>query len=579
MIRSRWRYAGPLVGAWIRWGSAVALLIAGCRGPQGDLTDGSETSDGTSSTGDGADAGSSDDGTSDDAGELDPSTVPEPKAARLTDLQYRYTVLDVLGEALTPAELDTLPTDIPTGRDYSTTVDPQVFNSNYVLAYAEIARSVSARLDPLALVEKHGDCVELDRSCRSAFIEGLGRRMFRRPLTDEEIARYLELAATIDSIEETHEEHVVRGLVQAMMQAPQFLYRLEREIEGEPGALRRLDGYELAARLSYFLWQSAPDEPLLAFAAGPQGDGVFDPGAVGAHIDRLIANARFARTRALFWGDYTLATRSSFATADVQLAAELRQSLLLTLDRISGADGNPEPLSAVFSGHELIMTPAVAEIAGAEPLGDGPEVYDTSQAEERLGVVTHPAFLASISTTSFVGRGLFLSERLLCQHVAQPPLEVEEEIESTAQATEGMTPREASEFRMGLEAVCLGCHTQFEPIAYGFERYDLGGRFTLTDAQGRELFSDGVLPAYRERPELVFADALELLTQLGELDAVHACFTENMTEFATGKRIDPTTEFHELTTADFLERGQTFDALARAVASSEQRSLLRVVEP
>ncbi|MCA9707542.1 MAG: DUF1595 domain-containing protein, partial [Myxococcales bacterium] len=520
------------------------------------------------------------DDTSDDpTGELDPAAVPEPLAGRLTDLQYRHTVLDVLGVELTPQELDALPPDIPTGRDYSTTIGPQFFNAGYVLAYAEIARSVSERLDPLELLATFGGCDGPSLGCWRDYVEGLGRRLYRRPLTEEEITRYLDLVVAIATAPETTEEHAVRGVVQAMLQAPQFLYRVERETEGEPGALRQVDGWELASRWSYFLWQSAPDEELLAFAAGPAGDGVYDPAAADAQIERMIADPRFARARALFWGDYTMAARSAFGTTDAQLAHALRDSLLLTLDLISGAHGEPEPLSALFDGRWLVMTPEVAEIAGATPSGAGPALYDVADATERLGVVTHPAFLAAIGTTSFVGRGLMLTERLLCQHVAEPPADVAEEIESTAQATEDMTPRQASEFRFGLEAVCRGCHTQFEPVAYAFERYDITGRYTPTDDQGRALYSDGVLPAFGERPEIAFDDAVGLLSALAGTYAVRECLVDNMTEFGTGQRTLPGGDFEVLATADFVDEGLTFDALARAVARSELRTLSKVVEP
>ena len=515
----------------------------------------------------------------DDAPELDPDSVSEPLAGRLTDLQYRYTVLDVLGADLTANEIAALPADIPTGRDYSTTVEPQFFNSNYVLAYAEIARSVTARLDPGELLATHGQCTTADAGCERAFVEGLGLRLFRRPLTDVEVERYLALAAAVGAIDETDNDDAVRGIVQAMLQAPQFLYRVEDETDGEPGELRTVDGWELASRLSYFLWQSAPDDALLAFAAGPDGDGQYDPDALPDQIDRMLASAKFARSRELFWGDYTLAARSGFATSDTQLADELRSSLLATLDRICGVGAPAQPLTALFDGQQIMMTPAVAEIAGAQPKGDGLQVYETSEATQRLGVVTHPGMLASIGTTSFVGRGLFLSERLLCQHPVVPPASIGEQIEDTAQATEDMTPRQASEFRMQIEPVCQGCHLAFEPIAYAFERYDLGGRYSTTDEQGRELFSDGELPAAADRDAIAFDDAPQLLTELAGSVSVKACIVENMTQFGTGQPANLAGTYHDTATDTFVESDMTFESLVRAVAASEQRTLLRVVQP
>ncbi len=557
------------------------MLIAGCR------SDPSEAADGTDGSTDGVDDGDDDGGSADDADDggtddgpdAEPSSVATPRATRLTDSQYRFTVQDILGVELTDEEVDALPQDIPTGRDYSTNSDTQAFSSQYVLAYAEVARSLSERIDLDALVADHGGCQTVSEDCRADVVAALGHRLYRRPLTDGETTRYVELADTIAERIETTEDDVVRGLLQAMLQAPQFLYVMQLETDGVPGALRRLDGYELASRLSYFLWQSAPDDTLLAFAAGPDADGVFDPDAVAEQVDRMIADDKFARARSLFWGDYTMAARSSFGTSDTMLAGELRDSILATVDRISGVGADPEPLSSLLDGSTLVMTPAVAELAGAEPSGDGLQVYDAADAEQRFGVVTHPAFLASIGTTSFVGRGLFLTERLLCQSVAAPPEDVAEDIMMTAQATEDMTPREASEFRFGLEPVCLGCHTQFEPIAYAFERYDILGRYAETDEDGRALYSDGLLPAFTDRPEIAFSDAAALLGALSGIDAPDACLVNNMTEFATGRVAFGAADFLPAATGAFLEGGSTFDELCRAVAQSEQRSLLRVVEP
>ncbi|MCA9649394.1 MAG: DUF1588 domain-containing protein [Myxococcales bacterium] len=560
---------------WLAWGCAALIVASGCGTAEDD--DGSVSGTGTA----GDESGDSSTGGPPPSGDvgLDPLAVPEPRAGRLNDQQYRYTVLDLLGVELTPAELEVLPRDIPSGRDYSTTIDPQFFNSSYVLAYAEIARSVSERLEPAALLAEFAGCDGVDPGCRPAFVAGLGRRLLRRPLDEDEHSRYLDLAMTIASVPQTREDDVVRGIVQAMMQSPSFLYRLEDETSGEPGTVREVSGYELASRLSYFLWQSAPDEELLDFAAGPAGDGRFDPEALGDQIDRMIADPRFARTRSSFWGDYTLAARSNFATTDAALADELRTSLLASLERMSGGDGEPEPLSAIFDGRRYLMTPAVAELAGVPSLGDGLQDYDLHDLPERRGLVTHPSFLASISTTSFVGRGLFLTERLLCQHVAQPPATIAEQIETTAEATEGMTPREASQFRLGLEPVCRGCHTQFEPVAYAFERYDISGRYTRLDEHGRALYSDGVLPAFEGRPELAFHGAGELLQQLSGTTTVYACLVENMTQFGTGRHPVLDGPFHADTTMRFIDDGLGFDALARAVASSEQHTLTRVVEP
>lgn len=560
----------------------TCALLAGCgTDPAGASETGGTSSGGTT----GSDSQSTSttaaetDTDGDDPYAFDPASVDEPWAARLTDQQYAYTVHDVLGIELTPEEAGTLPADIPTGRKYSTVVPTQSLTAQHVLAYADVARSVSERLDG-DILDQFGDCSDpSEAACLEDFSRGLGLRLFRRPLTGEEVDRLLGLAETIAAGEYSSEADVVPGLVQAMLQMPAFLYRIERETDGEPDEVRELDGYELATRLSYFLWQSAPDAPLLAFAAGPDGDGAYDPTLLAGEVERMVGDARFDRSRAMFWGDYTMASRSSFGTTDLELAAELRDSLLLTLERLSGADGNPRPLTDLFDGETLVMTPAVAALAGVESPSPNAAAYDVSETQQRLGVVTHPAFLASIGTTSFVGRGLFLSERLLCQHVTEPPESVSDEIEDTAQATENMTPREASEFRFGVEPTCGVCHIQFEPVAYAFERYDITGRYTLQDDNGRDLYSDGVLPAFGDRQEVAFDDAPQLLNALADAPSIMRCLVHNMSEFGFGRPPLPADDWVEHATASFTDDGAEFDALVRVIALSDMFARLKVVEP
>ncbi len=550
----------------------LALGLGGCYDGRGGM-------DPNGADGGTVDGGSDDQGDDDDPVDVEPSSVPEPLAGRLTDTQYANTVLDVLGETLTEQEREWLPHDVPLEGSYSTSVETQFFNTQYVLGYAYIARSLTERLDPAALRGEYGGCDDDSQQCLEAFIDGIGLRLFRRPLTPIERAAHLELADDIGAIEQTDIDDVTRGVAQAMLQAPPFLYRMEAETEGQPGLVRRVSGWELASRLSYFLWLSAPDEALLEFAAGPDGDGDYDAAAVPAQIERMVADPRFARSRRAFWGDYSLASIASFGSVDAELAEQLRESLLATFDRISGVDAPAQPLTTLFDGTELVMTPLVAALAGAESAGDGLQVYDAAQTEQRSGVITHPAFIAAVGTTSFVGRGVFMTKRLLCQHTAAPPSDDDSasEIEQTAEATEGLTPREASEFRFGLDAVCLSCHTQFEPVAYAFERYDMSGRYTLTDHAGRALFSDGVLPPFGDRPEIPFESAPELLTELAARPELRRCLVENMMEYASGARPTFATEFIDEAQTSYQDEGQTFDALVRAVAGNERITLMRTV--
>ena len=554
----------------------VAACSAGCYGGADaavDTDEAGETELGDGSSGTGATGEST--GGEPEPEDVPEGSVPEPLVPRLNDTQYGYAMEDILGASLSEQERDLIPRDIPVGSKYSTTVQGQFFSAQYVLAYANVARTIVDRVGSDALLQRFGDCSLGDDGCLEAFIDDLGRRTHRRPLTDDQRALYLDLAAAIET-DATADDAVI-GVAEAMLQSPHFLYRIEDETTGQPGAVYQVDGYELASRLSLFLWQSVPDEGLLDFAAAYDPD---DEEALRAEVDRMLADPKFARSRRQFWGDYSLASIAGFSTADPEVREELRESLRATFDHLSGADGPAEDLASLFTGTDLMMTPAVAEIAGAASKGEGMQLYTTDEADTRHGVLSHPAFFAAMGTTSFVGRGVFLTERLLCQHILPPPSDpaTADAIMDTAMQTEDLTPREASEFRFGLEPVCLSCHTQFEPVAYAFERYDMVGRYGLTDDAGRALFADGNLPPYLERPEVPFEDAEQLFEGLAELDSTYVCLVENMMQYATGfsaaNAEDSVLEGKE----SFEAEGRTFDALVRAVAENAQVTYKRTAQ-
>lgn len=562
---------------WGIIGATVLLAGGGCYG--GAEVGGAET-DGGASTGMGESGEESGDGSSGGEAPEDvpDGSVPEPLVSRLNHTQYANTIEDVFGETLTETERDLIPRDIPVGSSYSTTVQGQFFSAQYVLAYASVARSVVGRIGAEALLQQFGDCGLGEDGCVEAYVDTLGLLLHRRPLTDEQETIYLDLVAAIEA--EADPEDAVLGVAEAMLQSPHFLYRVEEETVGDPGAVYQVDGYEMATRLSFFLWQSAPDPALLTFASGPSGDGAYDPDMVAAEVDRMILDPKFARSRRQFWGDYTFASVAGFSAAEPEVREQLRESLLATLDLVSGVDGPAQDLSALYSGTDLVMTGAVAELAGAQPKGDSLEVYSTDETEQRQGVLTHPGFLAALGTTSFVGRGLFMSERLLCQHILPPPSDpgTSDAIMDTAMQTEELTPRGASEFRFGLEPVCLSCHTQFEPIAYAFERFDMEGRYTVVDDEGRDLFSDGSLPPFLQRPEIPFDDVQELFDGLATADATYRCMVENMMEYATGHS-SRDAEDSVLEGQEFFEaEGRTFDGLVRAVAENPQLTYKRTAQ-
>ncbi|HET6585287.1 MAG TPA: DUF1592 domain-containing protein, partial [Nannocystaceae bacterium] len=292
--RTRARAAGPVL---------VALTFVGpaCYVGLGDHDPGA--ADGAESADDGDDDGPSRDDGDDDGGEpscgsagIGPSTQ-----RRLTRFEYDNSIRDLFGTAVdalfvagSPA--DGFSVDEKLGRFDANAISPlgTLGLEHYMTAAeavgAEVAAHVDAVLpcDPAAIGEDE---------CAHQFIAAAGRRIYRRPLTDAEQAALFEVmqAERTAAAGEADGYGAAIGLVvTAMLQSPYFLYHLEigeQAVDSaEPVALTQ---WELASRLSFFLWAGPPDDALLDAAAEGR---LADPDELAAQAERLVADDRFERT-------------------------------------------------------------------------------------------------------------------------------------------------------------------------------------------------------------------------------------------------------------------------------------------
>ena len=497
-----------------------------------------------------------------------PPNEQPPLVARMAKHQYVNTIQDIFSVSLTEEELKLIPEELIDEKGFVTVFDSQPFQSSHVLAYAKIARNVTAQIDISSFADEIGSCNTTNNNCRNTLVENLGMRLFRRPLTNSEEAAYRDIFSTITNIDGADFKDATGAIIRAMLQAPQFLYRTEREISTADATSGTLDGFELAARLSYFIWQSTPDMALLEFAAEIESDG-FDVAALETQVERLLSDEKAERSLETFWSDYTLSSTSSILEASEDKANALRSSIVETLKRASGAGGETaRPLSSLFTTTNFALTPDLAVDLGLASQGAGVRMYDVSSAPQRTGFLSHPGLIANIGSTSFVGRGTFLTERVLCQKVpSAPPESLMEQIDSTSIQTENLTPRGASDFRFGLGGVCLNCHTTFEPLAFAFEQFDVLGNFTTKDANGQDLFSFGYLQELDGLTRLNYNDIPELMGLLESSEEASQCFVSNMLLFAIGRGFVQE-DSSSIRTAHntFIAAGGTFEDLMRSVA-------------
>jgi hypothetical protein len=489
-------------------------------------------------------------------------------AARLSKVEYQHSIADVLGVTLLPAELDAslggIPDDTGDGV-FKHIADKQVSVEQHALAYFQVAEAAAKRVDIAALVDGLSTCTEPTVACGTAVVQALGRKLYRRPLdpreTDAMLAVYTAgLAEQLDFAE------AIRWTLVALLQAPPFLFRMESEKAGVPGEPRDLGGYELAARLASFLWVSVPDDALLAAAAD---DGLLQPAVREAQLSRMLADPKAQRFTEVFASDFSRARFAAFEGATDADRVALSESVIATFqDHFWTQRGS---VADLFKTTRFVVNPTVARLLGLPDTGPGLRPVDVAGLPQRVGLMSHPGVIAGMGDRvigSFVNRGKYLMERLLCRNPAEVPDDLATVIEAFNADTTGLNEHERLAIRRS-RPQCWGCHTQFEPLAPGFSRFDGAGRYVgEMDADGKPLPLDGYVPT-EEVVEPPYTDVASYMQILATNPVVQTCMTEHFIAFATARgdsELGRTAAEH--VRQEYQASGSTLSAMVTAVAAS-----------
>jgi len=497
-------------------------------------------------------------------------------AARLSKVEYQNSVADVLGVALLPAEIDAAGGGIPDDNGDGVLkhiADKQTSIEQHALAYFQVADGVARRVDMAALATRLGTCTKDTADCGTAFIKAVGRRLFRRPLDERETAAFL-VVYTAALGEKLAFAQAARWPLRALLQAPQFLFRMDKEVSGTVSQPRDLDGYELAAQLASFLWVSVPDDALLTAAT----DGsLTSAGGLDAQAKRMLADPKARRLTDVFAADFSRARFASFEGATDEDRAALNESVVATFqDHFWTRNGS---IADLFTTTRFMVNPTVARLLGLSMSGTGLQMVDVSGSPERVGLMSHPAMIAGMGDRvigSFVGRGKYLMERLLCRNPADVPAALASQIETFNTDTAGLNERERSMVRQ-MRPVCWSCHTQFEPLAFGFARFDGAGRYVGDkDPDGKPLPLDGWVPT-AETTEPRYTDMASYMRVLATNPVIQTCMTEHFIAFATARSSDDVAKVQAVRVGqEYLANGSTLSAMVTAVVRS---SLFRTLLP
>lgn len=392
----------------------------------------------------------------------------------------------------------------------------------------------------------------------------LVERAFRRPVKTEEVEKYVKLFDTAQKRGDNFTEAMKLPL-QAILVSPHFLFRVEHDGETKE-SVRKLTEYELASRLSYFLWSSMPDEVL--YESAKQGK-LSDPEVLGAHTRRMLKDPKAIALVENFAGQWLQLRNLKVSTPDPKRfptfddglrAAMLKETELFFQEMLT----KDHPLTTFLDADFTFLNERLANHYGITTV-KGTNFQRTSLAgTQRRGILTQASILTLTSNptrTSPVKRGKWVLETILGTPPPPPLPDVGELKEG--EELKGSLRQRMEQHRANPN--CATCHNRMDPIGFGFENFDAVGKWRTTDGTF-PIEPGGTLPSGQS-----FQSALELVKILKQRDEdFRRCLTEKMLTYAIGRGLESSDRQYVADIAKAcLTRGDTLTALIQTIVTSE----------
>jgi mono/diheme cytochrome c family protein len=368
--------------------------------------------------------------------------------------------------------------------------------------------------------------------CVDRILATLARRAYRRPVTGAEVAalkRFVDMArADGQSVEQG-----IGLAIQAMLVSPHFLFHIERDLyPNDPSRMHRVSDVELASRLSYFLWNSMPDDELLSLAERRR---LSVPLVLDTQVKRMLADPRSAAMAENFAGQWLEIRNLDAIKPDPQKfpawTPELRDAMKtetrMFFDTILREN---RPVGEFIDARYTFLNELLAKHYGIDNV-TGPEFRRVDLATgERGGVLTHGSVLAVSSyptRTSVVIRGRYILQNILGTPPPPPPADVpaldEQAVGTTASLRKQMEAHRTN-------AICASCHSRMDPLGFALENYDAIGKWRTMDG-GFPVDSSGVLPGGKK-----FANSAEMRQILTErVPELTRTLTEKLLIYSLGR--------------------------------------------
>lgn len=460
------------------------------------------------------------------ADDVEPGPV---SARRLTQAQFTNIIRDVFGDIVLPSLTEP---DVSIGGLLAVGASGASFSARGVESLEDASFAIAEQaMDSEAIRAELVTCtpegVE-DAECATQTVRALGRRLWRRPLDEDELERIVglagEAAVALDDFFDGLEYAIA-----ALLQSPNFLFRTELGDGGEGPAF---DDFELAARLSFFLWNTSPDDELLD--AAEAGELSTDEG-LRVHAERMIEDPRTRRGMRNFFSEFLELHEleelrkdpTIFEHFSTLIGPDAREETLLLMEHVV-FDAEMD-YRDIATTRETFVNPRLAALYDIPaPVPDGFGYVRLPADGTRAGILGHVSFLANHShqvSSSATLRGVAVRQTLLCASIPPPPVDVDTSIPEPSGDAPTLRDRVAEHLE---NEVCASCHLLTDPIGLGLENFDGIGRWRLTDG-GAMIDPTGELDG------TPFNDPRELGEAIRNHPAFPGCLVRTLTRYATGR--------------------------------------------
>ncbi len=443
---------------------------------------------------------------------------------RLANAEYDGSVQALLSTERAPATGPDFPPDLR--QDGFTVSDTQRVDAVLVERLDEAALALVTEARENGVLARLSPCSPDDdpRTCARAFVTSFGGRVYRRPLSDEEVKALLELYE-IGAEGASYEDgvaHVTRGL----LQSAGFLYLTELG-DGGPAQnqIVELTPHEIAAQLSYYFTSAPPDDELAQKAAA---GALTDPEERAAQVRRLFETDPRARDTAVrlvreWLGIDRIDDSAKDSLVYPEFKSEKPKIVAESRDFVrSVAFESTGNVSELFDADWTVDSGPLSlyQVAGAGPIAG------SSRLRDRIGILNQAAFLATYANAHEshpVFRGVAIAQRVTCLNLDSPAsfnIQVVPPLPDPTKTTRELFSAHPA------DEICAGCHDIIDPFGFSFEHFDGMGAYRELD-NGKPVDSR-VTVAVEQDYDGVFADSNEFALALAQSERVRECFTRFM---------------------------------------------------